>query len=466
MQANTPNAANSYGGSPTTRAPGAPADGSFGPFTAETLTRNPELAAILKKLYGDIGNLSTDPNVNQTVLQKNVKSPEVEAAAQAGLKAQQADATNNAQSISDFAKTFMAAQPGAEANTAQETGAIGKLYSGEYAKALAENRKQAALLSSQNLARRLSSLAGAGNLGDLTRGGVTNSFANANLMRAGADASMARDLEMAKQQREDIQQILAQQLAASGLRNRLTDATLSRALVPIQAGQAVAGADTARLGALSSIIGANNVYTPQTRSGLLGNTLDLYKSAAGLDPAAYYRYVKGEFPNNVNSGVVPQQPVYTPRINRGGAGGLSFQDIIDAMQGGGATPNTGFPGGMPEGPAPAPRSAYTGMNRNPFKHGPSTANDPLNSLRSKLFDEYTSGNNAGQNTSDVMNWLHSLTPEQLNNVPRAHDVPPPAWGDEPRDPYDPNEQNIMDLINNISPQDWRNQPVNPWEGRS
>lgn len=319
------NAGNAGWGGPGT------ATGNSSPFTAETLTRNPELAAILNRIYPQIDALSTDPNRNQTVVQRNVKAPEVEAAAQGALTQQQADAHNNAQSIRDFTTSWMAAQPAATATANQEAGAVGRLYDGGYAGDLAENRRETGILTTQNLMRRLGQISAAGNLGELSRGGVTNSFDQANLLGEAARASLARDLEFQGQERADIADVMNRQTGAAGLRQRLIDAVLQRPLVPIQAGQATSAADLSRLSGVSNLIMGNNVFTPQSQAQLIQQMQQLLSGQASIDPAAYHRYVRGNFPDAL-PGVVPQQPSRFPNPNPASPGGLTVEDVLELMR--------------------------------------------------------------------------------------------------------------------------------------
>lgn len=352
---------------------------NVGPFTAETLTKNPELAAILKKLYGDISGVSTDPNQNQTVLQKNTKDTGVEAAGQAALQQQQADATNNSQSIADFAKSFMAAQPAATAQANLEAGNINRVQNGALAADLAANQKASDINSTQNLMRRLGQLAGSQNLGDLTRGGVTNSNANANILRAASEASLARDAATNAAHRQNIMDVQNLQIGTAGLPQRLIDAVLQRQLVPVQAGQASSAADLNRLQGISSLLMGNNLFTPQTHAGLVGQVQQLLQGQAGIDPAAYYRYVSGNFPDAL-PGVVPQQSLRLPSPNYGGGGGnMSFDDIMAALQ-----QHGGVPGAQPSLPNATPVPRYQGSPALPIDNSQYAAmlapylNSPLN----------------------------------------------------------------------------------------
>jgi len=390
---------------------------SVGPFTAETLVKNPELANILKKLYGDIGNISTDPNVNQTVLQKNVKDPGVEAAGQAALTQQQADAHNNAQSIADFAKSYMAAQPEAQARAEQEAANIGRVQSGALAADLAANQRSSDINSTQNLMRRLGALAGTQNLGDLSRGGVTNSNANANILQAAAQASLARDAASLAGHRQNLMDVQNLQIGTAGLPQRILDAVLQRQLTPIQAGQASSAADLNRLQAISGLLAGNSVFTPQSRSGMIQQIQQLLGAQANIDPSAYYRFVRGDFPNQY-PGAVRQQDLSLPPISGGGYSGMNFQDILAALQagGGGAPGAYGVPGAQPF--INAPGDLTPAIRARAAAPAPVPRLTPApNPMRDALFNDYTSGTGSSNNASAIMNWLYQLSPEQLAGVP-------------------------------------------------
>lgn len=331
---------------------------STNPFSAETLVRNPELAALLQRLYGDIGNLSTDPSANQTVLQRNTKNAQVEQAGTDALGRARADATNNAQSIADFTRDFLADQDNAMGRATEESNAIGRLYDGSYMADLEANRRRTGNLTAENLMRRLGGINARANLGELSRGGVTNSYADAMAMREGANASLQRDMALQDLERQDIMGVMDRQTGAAGLRQRLIDAVLQRPLVPIQAGQSVAGNDVNRLGAISSLLMQNNVYTPQTRMGLIGQVQELLRGQAGVDPAAYYRYVRGNFPD-AYPGVVGQGrfPLPNPAAFAGAGASAGFDDIINAL-------NSPGGGGQPLLPSPAPAPAAAPASAN------------------------------------------------------------------------------------------------------
>jgi len=332
---------------------------SNGPFTAETLVKNPELAAILKKLYGDIGNISTDPNVNQTVLQRNVKLPEVEAAGQAELKQAVADATNNRQSIADFAKNFMAEQPAALARANTEATNLGRIQSGALAADLEANQRSSDINSTQNLMRRLGVLAGSRNLGDLSRGGVSNSFADARVLQAAAEAQLARDAAALAGRRQNIMDVTNLQTSTAGLSQKILDAVLQRALTPVQAGQASSAADLSRLAGTSGLLTNNSVFTPQSQSSMIQQIQQLLGGQANLDPAANYRYVKGNFPTGM-PGVVPQQYPNFPNPAAGNVNqpAMTLQDMIAAIQQSGMMNQPTLTATTPSNTSPP--SAYTG----------------------------------------------------------------------------------------------------------
>lgn len=403
-QQNAWNAGNAGWGGPGTQT------GNSSPFTAETLTRNPELAAILNRIYPQIDALSTDPNRNQTVIQRNVRAPEVEAAAQGALTQQQADAHNNAQSIRDFTTSWMAAQPAATATANQEAGAIGRLYDGSYAGDLAENRRETGILTTQNLMRRLGQISASGNLGELSRGGVTNSFDQANLLGEAARASLARDLEFQGQERADISDVMNRQTGAAGLRQRLIDAVLQRPLVPIQAGQATSAADLNRLSGVSNLILGNNVFTPQSQAQLIQQVQQLLSGQASLDPAANYRYVQGNFPDSY-PGMAPQSNLRLPNIDLGG-GGTSFDQLLASLNGsGGAQPS------FPQASVNRVLNPSGFGSYNDVVAGDPTGRSQNNQRNARLAELMQSFAAMGYDPNAIMNWLSNLSPEALARVP-------------------------------------------------
>lgn len=255
--------------------------------TTVSSVKDPAVQTILNQLVQAIGNLSIDPNQPQGTLQAYSRSPEVQAQIQTALSANEADVNNTRQLVSDFVEQFLAAQPQAEARTAEEVAAVGRFYGeGEdsIAAELERLREQQRIQSTQNLQRRLGQIGIGRNLAEV-QGGVTDSYLNQQVADAIARASLASDIALTEQERSDILSLSDAQARLAGMRNTLMDTTLARQLQAPEAITNLSQANLSRLGQLANLENLNNVFQFFTPQELLAQQLGLLGQAENINLA-------------------------------------------------------------------------------------------------------------------------------------------------------------------------------------
>jgi hypothetical protein len=198
------------------------------------------LSAWTTNPYLQAASGGTTAPTNPFTTVSNTKSTDVETRLKSLFDMFDANNKSGAGAIADYAAAVKKATPTVEAQTGEDLGAIGDLFSGKAAGDLAGIR-----------ARRKAAMAGVAkrSLGDLSRvlgstqlaigGGGRGLGLGSFLTKLGLDKSADIEskaaMDDATAERADFEDILNRRLAATGTRQRLTDTLAGRNLLPYQA---------------------------------------------------------------------------------------------------------------------------------------------------------------------------------------------------------------------------------------
>lgn len=223
-----------------------------------------------------------------------VKSPKIQGLWDSLIGNYQSQMANDSTSLNQYIKDYLAGNPDARKNTAQETGAINRYYNGDVERQLAAMRGNQATLGQEAVNRAI-----AEHRGNINRavmgggGGGDSSYLNRIGTGMAADYDLKNRMDLLNQERGDYNAVNAAQLGLTGKRTALADAYTGRQLVPMQLGQQNFGWDTGMLQSLQGINNANNqygvIYNPsQTElagnvtSAVGGSLMDLGSMAGGM----------------------------------------------------------------------------------------------------------------------------------------------------------------------------------------
>lgn len=261
-----------------------------------TTSKSPGGNAALEAVLGRVSNLSNDPNQPLFTSTRDAgQAGRINAAgAQLDTTTGQANET-----LADFTKNFLSADPQAKQYMTEETGAIGKVYGGADSpdsmtatlQRLVRQRGQAVQGSLQ---RALATAARRGNLNSLGFGGGS-SYNNQQFMDTAAGVLADEAQKEAELNRSNYLSTLDAQTRLAGQRGGLLNSYLTRNLTPLQAGQQLSASSLANLGALGNITNANRIQ--QTPEQLYAQRLGLLGSYAGDLNGLNIFGVGGNFPS-------------------------------------------------------------------------------------------------------------------------------------------------------------------------
>lgn len=300
------------------------------PFTTLRNVKNPDMQSAIDAILGQVKNLSSDPRVNENVVKANVKDPALANRISGAGARFDADVNNSRQSFSEFVKNYMAGQADAQKLYDQESGAIGEVYGkgpsglGSQLKALSDARKLAVTTAAQ---RAIGTSLARNNASRMLGG--DSSYLDALLADSvgGIGADAAR--EKADLDRANLLAVKDAQARLLGSRGNLLDKLLTRPLLPIEAGQRLAGNELAQLGTLGNLSNLNTFFQLDSPDQLLARRLGLLGDVGRLDLANNFYGLKKPYEGST-SGLLP-----VPTGFPSSGGGFNFPNL-DLFSGGNA----------------------------------------------------------------------------------------------------------------------------------
>ena len=167
------------------------------------------------------------------------------------------------QSLGDWAKAFMQGQPERERMAGEESGAVGKYFSGEMDEILRRLRQRRSQAMSDITGRSLDYATRERKLGAL--GGPTgeSSWLNRLAMKQSGDIMTREALDAAEQERRDLGYLEQVRLASPGRRQAIQDAALAARMTPEEVSAQELRRRFGVLGELARLIQENTMYGTQ-----------------------------------------------------------------------------------------------------------------------------------------------------------------------------------------------------------
>lgn len=335
----------SWGGTGPPPIGGGPITGTLpggNPFSTLHNVKNPDLQSAIDSILSQVKGLSSDPNANPNVVRSNVKDPATAARIGAAGGRFDADVNDTRQSFSDFAKSFMAAQPQAQDLFNQESGAIGKVYdqgAGGLQAQLAAINNARQTAATQAAQRAISQAMARTNSGRILSG--DSSYLDAILADAVGGIGAQTAKEGADISRSNLLGVTDLQSRLAGTRGNLLNQVLSRALFPIEARQRLAGNELSQLGGLSNLTNANTFFNLDSPEQMLARKLGLLGDVGRLDTSNNFYGLKKPYDPNLSG-------LQLPRYGGGSNGGFNY-DLSDYLGGLLDTPGISPTGSMGTG---------------------------------------------------------------------------------------------------------------------
>lgn len=208
---------------------------------------------------------ATPSTTNPFSTVSNVKSESVDERLKKLFEGFDQAGTSGTAAIADYGSAVKAATPAVAGQTASDVGALDSLFSGRSASELAGIRGRRKEALGQVVGRSMGDLRRLLGTTQLTMGGGgrglgTGSFLAKLGLDKAADINARAAVDDAEAERTDWMDLLNRRLAATGQRQRLTDATAARTLLPYQAENERLGAQSNALSNLLQQALANNFF--------------------------------------------------------------------------------------------------------------------------------------------------------------------------------------------------------------
>lgn len=325
------------------RAPGAAPPN---PFSTLKNVKNPELQSAVDSILGQVKNLSTDPNVNQNTVKTNVKDPATASRITGAGGRFDADVNNTRQTFADFVKNFSAGLADAQNQLGTESASLDTVFDSgagglESRLAAMANARRHAVTNAASRAMR--SASGRANSARLLGG--DSSYLDAQELDAlgGIGAEAAK--EKADLDRLNLLSVLDARSRLLGTRGNASMNLAQRGLLPVQAGQQLAGNELAQLAGLSNLTNNNTFFNLDSPEMAMARKLGLLGQTSQLDLANNFYGLQKPYEPNA-SGMLPIGS--PPR-----SGGFNFP-MLDLFDTGGMGGYGMQPRGNPMAPARNP----------------------------------------------------------------------------------------------------------------
>lgn len=289
------------------------------PFAPQRVTKNPGIQSAVDSILGRVSALPTDPNVNPNVTRANVKDPATAARITSAGSRFDADVSNTRQSFADFVKNYSAGLAESQKQLGTESASLDSVYDtgpgGLEAKlaAMANARRLAVTTAAQ---RAMRAAGGRANSARLLGG--DSSYLDAQMLSemGGIGADAAR--EKADLDRLNLLGVTDARSRLLGTRGNALMNLVQRGLLPVQAGQQLAGNELAQLSGLSNLTNANTFFNLDSPDAMLSRQLGLLSQTSSIDNANNFWRKLYE---SDGAGALP--------IGRGGGGrgGFNFPQI-------------------------------------------------------------------------------------------------------------------------------------------
>lgn len=181
----------------------------------------------------------------------------------------------SSKALDEYIKDYLSGSADAKARSEQEQAVVGGYYDGTVQNELAKLREARSQASQDAVARALAYATRNQNLSRVGAEGTGSSYDRAIADRTATDIEVANALQQADQERADWDYLMRSKLGMVGQRQAMSDALLSRGLVPANMKKAELGWDIGALADLLKLDQANKFYGVGQKKGLFDKVIDV-----------------------------------------------------------------------------------------------------------------------------------------------------------------------------------------------